>query len=141
LAARAALCQATATDLNLYSFGNWRIVQIRANNSYQLIGGSSGKTPGHFYLQCGADNFYSVGIPLFKTSKQDAGKVVTVTVWSADGLSKDIRLMAVNYALATAISYKDEVSPAVRDFVDTLSIMEASSALIKTALLRHFASR
>lgn len=119
LICRPALSQAPTTDL--YSFGNWIIVQINTNNSYQLIGGSTGKAPGHFYLQCGEDNFYAIGIPLFKTSKNNSGKVVVVTVWSADGQSRDISLLAVNYALATEISYKDKVSPAVRDFVEILS--------------------
>jgi hypothetical protein len=41
LMARGALCQATATDLDLHSFEYWRIVQIRPNNSYQLIGGTT----------------------------------------------------------------------------------------------------
>src|ERR1700683_4408251 len=67
-------CQAAA-DVDLYSFGNWRIVQILTNNSYKLIGGSTGKIPGHFYLQCGADNFLAVGVPIFKTSTTEAGEV------------------------------------------------------------------
>jgi hypothetical protein len=121
-------CQAAA-DVDLYSFGNWRIVQILTNNSYKLIGGSTGKIPGHFYLQCGADNFLAVGVPIFKTSTTEAGEVVMITVWSADGLSKDIRLIAANYALATQISYKNEISPAVRDFVDTLSSAKSFFAM------------
>jgi len=99
------------------SFGNWRIEYVLQNNTYNLIGSSTGETRGTFTLQCFAWLRYSLQFPLWNRERTSPG-YAQVTVRSDQGGTVVLSLPAQNgfLAVATSLDHRQEFE----DFVETL---------------------
>ena len=114
--------QTDATSLRqgvlLDTFGKWEIRKGLIDNTYLLIGESTGDGQGHFWLHCDRNNMITVAVPLAERTGQERLRSHAVTIRSDTGIERDMSLIVFESFVAVAIDH--EGGHKVADFVDVL---------------------
>ena len=72
----------------LDTFGNWQVRRGLVDNTYLLIGESSGDGEGHFWLHCDQNNLITVAVPLLERP-HDRVRSHAVTIHADTGPTRD----------------------------------------------------
>ena len=112
--------EAFRQGLLLDTFGKWQIREGLANNTYLLIGGSTGDAEGHFWLHCDKKNLITVALPLAERPGSDRLRSQAITIRSDTGLKRAMSLIVFENFVAIAIDYEGARNDKVADFLDVL---------------------
>jgi hypothetical protein len=104
----------------LGTFGNWEIRKGLIDNTYLLIGESSGDQGGHFWLHCDQNNLITVAVPLAERSGRDRLRSHAITIRSDTGIKRAMSLVVFESFVAVAIDYEGGRNDKVADFLDVL---------------------
>jgi hypothetical protein len=117
--------QATATEpfsqgVLLDTFGKWQIRKGLLDNTYLLIGESSGEGEGHFWLHCDQNHLMTVAVPLAERNGQERLRSHAVMIRADTGASRAMSLVVFESFVAIAIDYDGGRNEKVTDFIDVL---------------------
>ncbi len=104
----------------LDTFGKWEIRKGLIDNTYLLIGESTGDGEGHFWLHCDQNNLITVAVPLDEQAERDRLRSHAVTVRSDTGIKRAMSLIVFESLVAVAIDYDGGRNDKVADFIDVL---------------------
>lgn len=112
-------------------FGNWIIRFIPANKTYTLTGQTTGKSHGHFWLQCHRDEGMTVAFPVFDLDPKDG--VMSrdpLTIWSDRSAPVEVKVVVMNNTIAMGVESPGQKDDVVRAFVSSMN--EAASFIAYT---------
>src|SRR5271166_6530168 len=87
----------------LGTFGKWEIRKGLIDNTYLLIGESTGDGEGHFWLHCDQNKLITVAVPLVERPGTDRLRSHAITVRSDTGLKRAMSLIVFEDFVAVAI--------------------------------------
>ena len=104
----------------LDTFGKWQIHKGLVNNTYLLIGESTGTGAGHFWLHCDQNHLMTVAVPLAERDGQERLRSHAVTIRADTGAERAMDLIVFESFVAVAIDYEGGHNNKVADFIDVL---------------------
>jgi hypothetical protein len=102
------------------TFGRWQIREGLANNTYLLIGESTGNAEGHFWLHCDKNHLVTVAVPLADRTGQERLRSFAVTIRADTGAERAMDLIVFESFVAVAVDYEGGHNNKVADFIDVL---------------------
>lgn len=102
------------------AFGKWEIRKGLIDNTYLLIGESTGDGAGHFWLHCDQNNLITVAVPLGEQAERERLRSHSVTVRSDTGIKRALSLIVFESLVAVALDYDGGRNDKVADFMDVL---------------------
>jgi hypothetical protein len=120
-------CPAHATDVPVASFGNWKIIYVTDNTTYNLIGPATGPVGGSFTLQCHPEKgAASLLIPIWTQDlKPYRESILHIMVWSDVADAREIELLVSRGILAVDANSASRRSDNVPIFVGILADAKA----------------
>jgi hypothetical protein len=112
--------EAFRQGLLLDTFGKWQIRKGLANNTYLLIGESSGNGEGHFWLHCDKNHLMTIAVPLLDQVGHDRLRSFAVTIRADTGAARDMSLVVFESFVAVAVDYEGGQNEKVANFIDIL---------------------
>ena len=112
--------EAFSQGLLLDTFGKWQIRKGLANNTYLLIGESTGDEKGHFWLHCDENHLVTVAVPLAERDGQERLRSHALMIRADTGASRAMDLIVFESFVAVAIDYEGGHNNKVADFIDVL---------------------
>jgi hypothetical protein len=112
----------------LYTFGNWKITYTALNKAYHLTGSSTKSSPlraDRVGLSCHLDGDRGLIVPIWEYDLENR-RNVTLTFWSDDQSSHDIRLPIEGHVMAMDRSSRN---PSVTTFAHVLAASKGFFAL------------
>ena len=125
-AADASDTEAFRQALLLDTFGKWQIRKGLDNNTYLLIGESTGDGAGHFWLHCDQNHLMTVAVPLAERDGQERLRSHAVTIRADTGAERAMDLIVFESFVAVAIDYEGGPNNKVADFIDVLRAAKAT---------------
>jgi hypothetical protein len=104
----------------LGTFGKWQIRKGLGNNTYLLIGESSGDGEGHFWLHCDKNHLVTVAVPLLGPFGQERLRSQAVMIRADTGAERAMDLIVFESFVAIAIDYEGGHNEKVANFIDVL---------------------
>lgn len=104
----------------LDAFGNWQVRRGLVDNTYLLIGESSGDGEGHFWLHCDQNHLMTVAVPLAERNGQERLRSHAVKIRADTGAARDMSLVVFESFVAIAIDYDGGRNDKVADFLNVL---------------------
>jgi hypothetical protein len=104
----------------LGTFGKWEIRKGLIDNTYLLIGESTGDAGGHFWLHCDQNNLITVAVPLAELTGRERLRSHAITIRSDTGVKRAMSLVVFESLVAVAIDYDGGRNDKVADFLDVL---------------------
>jgi hypothetical protein len=102
------------------TFGHWEIRKGLIDDTFLLIGASSGNGEGHFWLHCDQNNLITVAVPLFERPEPGRVRSQEVTIRADIGLTRAMSFLVFENFVAMAIDYNGGRNDKVADFLDVL---------------------
>jgi len=102
------------------TFGNWQVRKGLVDNTYLLIGESSGGGDGHFWLHCDQNHMMTVAVPLAERNGQERLRSHAVKIRADTGAARDMSLVVFESFVAIAIDYDGGRNDKVADFLTVL---------------------
>lgn len=104
----------------LDTFGNWQVRRGLVDNTYLLIGESSGDGEGHFWLHCDQNHLMTVAVPLAERNGQERLRSHGIKIRADTGAARDMSLVVFESFVAVAIDYDGGRNDKVADFLNVL---------------------
>jgi hypothetical protein len=104
----------------LDTFGKWQIRKGLLDKTYLLIGESSGKSEGYFWLHCDQNRLMTVAVPLADRTGHDRLRSHAVVIRADTGAVRSLNLMVFESFVAVAMDYDGGRNANVSDFIDVL---------------------
>jgi hypothetical protein len=112
--------EAFRQGLLLDTFGKWQIRKGLANNTYLLIGESSGDGEGHFWLHCDKNHLMTVAVPLAEQNGQERLRSHALMIRADTGAERAMDFIVFEGFVAVAVDYEGGHNNKVADFIDVL---------------------
>jgi hypothetical protein len=111
------------------TFGRWQIREGLANNTYLLIGESTGNAEGHFWLHCDKNHLVTVAVPLADRTGQERLRSFAVTIRADTGAERALDLIVFESFVAVAVDYEGGHNEKVADFIDVLRAAKETATI------------
>jgi hypothetical protein len=119
-AERAPGAEAFRQGLLLDTFGKWQIRKGLANDTYLLIGESSGDGEGRFWLHCDKNHLMTVAVPLAEQSGQERLRSHALMIRADTGAERAMDFLVFEGFVAVAVDYEGGHNNKVSNFIDIL---------------------
>jgi hypothetical protein len=106
--------------LLLDSFGKWQIRKGLLDHTYLLIGESSGKSEGYFWLHCDQNRLMTVAVPLAERTGHERLRSHAVVIRADTGATRSLDLMVFESFVAVAMDFDGGRNAKVSDFIEVL---------------------
>ena len=104
----------------LDTFGKWQIRKGLVDNTYLLIGESTGDGAGHFWLHCDQNHLMMVAVPLAERNGRDRLRSHALTIRADTGAERVMDFIVFESFVAVAIEYGGGSNEKVTDFIEVL---------------------
>jgi hypothetical protein len=101
-------------------FGKWQIRKGLVDNTYLLIGESTGDGAGHFWLHCDQNHLMMVAVPLAERDGRDRLRSHALTIRADTGAERVMNFIVFESFVAVAIEYGGGSNEKVTDFIEVL---------------------
>jgi hypothetical protein len=102
------------------TFGRWQVRKGLVDNTYLLIGESSGSGEGHFWLHCDQNRLMTVAVPLAEHNGQEHLRSHAIRIRADTGAAREMDLVVFESFVAVAMDFEGGRNDKVADFVDVL---------------------
>jgi hypothetical protein len=118
--------EAFREGLLLDTFGKWQIRKGLIDNTYLLIGESTGDGAGHFWLHCDQNHLMTVAVPLAERNGRDRLRSHALTIRADTGAERVMNLVVFESFVAVAIEYGGGRNEKITDFFEVLRAAKGS---------------